>query len=89
MDVTLESSVVSLYAVGVSLDESDVSGQLVGVTLESAVLDDPASENVVSTSPTSRQSEDCLPVSEDEPLPFSDFTIPVASSTPVKQGTVH
>ena len=35
MDVTLESSVVSLFAVGVSLDESDVSGELVGVTLES------------------------------------------------------
>ena len=88
MDVTLESSVVSLYAVGVSLDKSDVSRQLVGVTLESEGFDDPASESVVTTSPSSRQSEECLPVSEDEPLSFSDFTIPVGSSTPVKQGTL-
>lgn len=61
MDITLESSVESLVAVGLSLDESEVSRQLVGVTLESSDFDDCASENV-STSPSSRQSEDSLPV---------------------------
>lgn len=86
MDITLESSVESLVAVGLSLDESEVSRQLVGATLESSDFDDCASENV-STSPSSRQSEVSLPVPEDEPLPFSDLSIPVSSSTPVKQGT--
>ena len=34
MDITLESSVESFCAVGVSLDESDEFQQLVGVTLD-------------------------------------------------------
>ena len=88
MDITLESSVESFFAVGVSLAESDDSQQLVGVTLESSVDDDPVSESVMLTSPSLRLSEADSQVAEDETLPFYDLAVPVTTSTPVKQGVI-
>ena len=85
MDITLESSVESFVAVGVSLAESDDSQQLVGVILESSVDDDPVSESVMLTSPSLRLLEADSQVAEDKPLPFYDLAAPVTTSTPVKQ----